>query len=56
MEKYKLHVYCPNCDFRGEIEIPKGIRYDEHLCSQCEVAGMIKDTPITSESLHQFDL
>jgi len=55
MSTYKLKVFCPNCEFRGEIEIEKGVPYDKTECTNCGVSGLMKDTPVVTDSYHDFD-
>lgn len=43
METYKMKVYCGNCDFRGEIDIPKGVLVSEAECTQCGTTTLAKD-------------
>lgn len=40
METYKLKVYCTNCNFKGEIEIQKGVAYSNQECLNCGVADL----------------
>ncbi|MBI2038914.1 MAG: hypothetical protein HYT22_01360 [Candidatus Niyogibacteria bacterium] len=39
-ETYKLKVFCVNCNFKGEIEIPKGVAYKSQECPNCGVTGL----------------
>jgi ssDNA-binding Zn-finger/Zn-ribbon topoisomerase 1 len=39
---YKMKVWCPNCDFGGEVEINKGVKVDEHPCPECGNLGLRK--------------
>ena len=32
---YRVGVVCVNCDFRGEIDIPKGTQIKEAPCPEC---------------------
>lgn len=32
---YKLNVFCKNCDFEGDVEIPKGTTYEKRACPDC---------------------
>lgn len=41
-EKYNLNVFCKNCDFEGNVEIPKGTTYENHKCTKCGVANLVK--------------
>jgi len=34
-ETYKLEAVCDNCDYSGEVEIPKGTKVEEMDCPQC---------------------
>jgi predicted RNA-binding Zn-ribbon protein involved in translation (DUF1610 family) len=34
-ETYKLDVLCLNCDFFGELDIPKGQKTDFLICPKC---------------------
>ncbi|HEY4481049.1 MAG: hypothetical protein UV53_C0007G0005 [Candidatus Azambacteria bacterium GW2011_GWE1_42_9] len=33
---YKAKVFCKNCDFKGEINIPEGVKIEEYDCSKCK--------------------
>lgn len=39
---YKMLVSCSNCNFKGEVEIPKSVRVNEHNCPNCEVPELSK--------------
>lgn len=32
---YKVKVFCRNCDFEGETQIPLGVSIDKHKCPGC---------------------
>ncbi len=32
---YNLNVFCTNCNFKGTVEIPQGIKVNNHPCSKC---------------------
>ncbi len=34
-ETYKANVMCGNCDFMGEIDIPKGVKISDKECPKC---------------------
>jgi hypothetical protein len=40
---YSLAVYCNNCDYRGKVEIPKGLPVEKQPCPNCEVVSLEKD-------------
>ena len=41
-DAYKLEVFCTNCDFKGEVDIPKGILVDDYKCPKCDVPAVKK--------------
>lgn len=43
---YKAKVYCSNCDFRAEIDIPKGQTIDEAPCPTCGNLTLVKDQSV----------
>ena len=49
-ETYKAKVYCKNCDFRGEIDVPKGQIIDDTICVNCGTSQLIKDQSVVPES------
>ena len=40
---YKASVFCKNCDFRGEVDIPKGQMIEDTPCPSCENMTIEKD-------------
>ena len=47
---YKAKVYCKNCDFKGEIEIPKGQTIENTKCTNCGNAELMKNQSINFHS------
>ena len=43
---YKAKIYCKNCDFSGEIEIPKGQTIDQTECTNCGNAELMKNQDV----------
>ena len=37
---YKLKMFCGNCGFEGEIEIPKGIASKNKECPNCGITEL----------------
>ena len=44
-ETYQMPVICYNCDFKGEIDIPKGTQAQETLCPKCGNKTLRKALP-----------
>ena len=44
-ETYKLEVFCKNCNFEGEITIPKGMTLVETHCHNCKLKMLDKKLP-----------
>jgi len=44
-ETYRMPVICYNCDFKGEIDIPKGTQVKETLCPKCGNKTLRKALP-----------
>ncbi len=42
-DTYNLKAFCSNCEFRGNVEIPRGTPFEKHPCPTCGVAGITKD-------------
>ncbi len=41
-ETYKVKVYCTNCNFQGETDIPKGRPVSDHPCLNCGTKSLKK--------------
>ncbi len=33
---YKVKVFCKNCDFKGEVDIPESLKVEDHICPECK--------------------
>ncbi len=44
-ETYRMPVICYDCDFKGEMDIPKGIGVGETLCPKCGNKTLRKALP-----------
>ena len=40
-EKCKIQVFCENCNFDGEIEIPKEALAENHPCPECGSKALV---------------
>jgi predicted RNA-binding Zn-ribbon protein involved in translation (DUF1610 family) len=45
---YKIDANCTNCDFSGEVEIPKGKTLEEISCPTCGNKKSLTKKPKTS--------
>ncbi len=54
-ETYKANVYCRNCDFRKEIEIPKGQVIEKTACPNCGNSELLKDHNEKAETQNYYD-
>lgn len=43
---YKIKVFCTNCDFTGEINIPKGQTVEQTSCENCGTPNLIKNQDV----------
>ena len=39
---YRLEVFCTNCDFKGMVDIPKGVAVLNHKCLKCDMPTLEK--------------
>lgn len=54
-ETYKAKVYCSNCDFKKEIDIPKGKKIGETECPNCGTPELSKDVDVVIDTYHDFN-
>ena len=47
---YKVNVYCTNCDFRGDIDIPKGQIIEHTKCNNCGNPKLTKNMNVNLDS------
>jgi len=40
---YNLDILCENCDYVGQIEIPKGQKIDTFCCPKCGTESLKRD-------------
>lgn len=40
---YNVRRFCKNCDFSGQIEIPKESRFQNHPCPQCQLTTLVRE-------------
>lgn len=52
---YQLKVYCSNCGFNNEINIPKKVAVKYHPCPNCENEGLKRDYNKTQEYVGDDD-
>lgn len=46
---YLLQVECKNCDYKYEVKIPKGMKYEDIKCEQCGLKELKKQMPHSIE-------
>jgi DNA-directed RNA polymerase subunit RPC12/RpoP len=42
-ENYKTEATCKNCDFSGEVGIPKGAKIEDCDCPNCGCKNLVKN-------------
>ncbi len=52
---YKQKVFCSNCNFRGEIEIARGVLVDKAECPNCGNKTLDRDDPIVTTNYYNFE-
>ncbi len=40
---YNLPVFCENCGYEGNLDIPKGTTVDKYSCPTCGVPSLTRD-------------